>query len=84
MSGRSPRALVIGGSMSGLFAGLLLLRRGWDVTIYERSDVEQTGRGAGIVAQPELRHALAAAGIAGDQDLGVEWLGGAPSTDMGT
>src|SRR5436309_1308482 len=72
MNPQSRRGLVIGGSMSGLFAGLLLLRRGWDVEIYERSDLEQTGRGAGIVTHPELRQALAAAGIAADQDLGVE------------
>jgi 2-polyprenyl-6-methoxyphenol hydroxylase-like FAD-dependent oxidoreductase len=30
------RALVIGGSMSGLLAALMLRRRGWEVDIYER------------------------------------------------
>jgi 2-polyprenyl-6-methoxyphenol hydroxylase-like FAD-dependent oxidoreductase len=48
------RALVIGGSMSGLFAGVMLARRGWEVDIFERVTGELAGRGAGIVAQPEL------------------------------
>ena len=48
------RALVIGGSMSGLLAGIMLRRQGWAVDIFERVGSELTGRGAGIVAQPEL------------------------------
>jgi len=32
-----PRALVIGGSLGGLFAANLLQRRGWDVRVYEQS-----------------------------------------------
>ena len=53
MSGKR-RALVIGGSMSGLLAGIMLFRRGWDVDIFERVEKELAGRGAGIVAQAEL------------------------------
>jgi 2-polyprenyl-6-methoxyphenol hydroxylase-like FAD-dependent oxidoreductase len=67
----SKRAIVIGGSMSGLFAGLQLLRRGFVVDIYERVDSELAGRGAGIVAQPAVRRALRDLGI-GTTDLGVE------------
>jgi 2-polyprenyl-6-methoxyphenol hydroxylase-like FAD-dependent oxidoreductase len=48
------RALVIGGSMSGLLAGIMLRRRGWTVDIFERVESELAGRGAGIVAQTEL------------------------------
>jgi 2-polyprenyl-6-methoxyphenol hydroxylase-like FAD-dependent oxidoreductase len=48
------RAVVIGGSMSGLLNGLLLRRAGWAVDIYERVQSELSGRGAGIVAQAEL------------------------------
>ena len=48
------RALVIGGSMSGLLAGLTLRERGWDVEVFERVESELSGRGAGIVAQAEL------------------------------
>jgi 2-polyprenyl-6-methoxyphenol hydroxylase-like FAD-dependent oxidoreductase len=48
------RALIIGGSMSGLLAGIMLRRRGWAVDIFERVGSELAGRGAGIVVQPEL------------------------------
>lgn len=67
----SRRAIVIGGSISGLFAALLLERHGWHVDVYERSAGELAGRGAGIVAQPELREALAAAGIGDIGEVGV-------------
>ncbi len=48
------RAVVIGGSMSGLLSGLLLRRAGWDVDVFERVESPLSGRGAGIVAQAEL------------------------------
>ena len=48
------RALIVGGSMSGLFAGLMLRQRGFDVDIHERVAGELSGRGAGIVAQPTV------------------------------
>jgi 2-polyprenyl-6-methoxyphenol hydroxylase-like FAD-dependent oxidoreductase len=66
------RALVIGGSMSGLLAALALRRRGWGVAVYERAAEQLAGRGAGIVAQPELKAALRALGLDPDRDLGVE------------
>ena len=56
--------------MSGLLAGLMLRRAGWDVDIYERVDSELSGRGAGIVAQPELIVRLRRLGI-DPTDLGV-------------
>ena len=65
------KAIVIGGSMSGLFAGLQLRRRGFEVDIYERVDSELSGRGAGTVAQPAVHRALRDLGI-GTADLGVE------------
>lgn len=65
------RAVVIGGSISGLFAALLLERHGWRVDVYERSAGALGGRGAGIVAQPELRQVLAAAGIGDIGEVGV-------------
>ena len=73
-NGRARRALVIGGSMSGLFTALLLRRNRWDVDIFERSDVELSGRGAGIVTHPELRDALRALGLETTADFGVEVL----------
>ncbi len=64
------RAIVIGGSMSGLFSAAFLRRIGWDVDVYERSKVELVGRGAGITGHPELFDALIACG-AGIDLLGV-------------
>ena len=57
------RALVIGGSMSGLLAAIMLQRRGWTVDVFERVESELAGRGAGIVAQPELIARLDALGL---------------------
>ena len=67
---RAGRAIIIGGSMSGLLSGLLLRRAGWAVDIYERVDSELSGRGAGIVAQYELIERLRGLGLATDE-LGV-------------
>jgi 2-polyprenyl-6-methoxyphenol hydroxylase-like FAD-dependent oxidoreductase len=64
------RALIIGGSMSGLLAGIMLSRRGWDVDIFERVANELAGRGAGIVAQAELIARLKGLGL-DTRDLGV-------------
>jgi len=65
------RAIIIGGSMSGLFSAAFLRQIGWDVDVYERSRVELVGRGVGIVAHPELIEALQASS-AGTRNLGVE------------
>jgi 2-polyprenyl-6-methoxyphenol hydroxylase-like FAD-dependent oxidoreductase len=62
---------VVGGSMSGLLAGLKLHEHGWDVDIFERVESELSGRGAGIVAQPELIATLKALRL-DTRDLGVE------------
>src|SRR6185503_11770255 len=69
---KTKRALVIGGSMSGLLAALALARRGWDVAVHERVAEPLAGRGAGIVAQPELKAALRVLGLDADRDLGIE------------
>ena len=65
------RALVIGGSVSGLFAALALSRHGWDVHVFERVETELAGRGAGIVAQPQLWDVFAKVGIDPPSELGV-------------
>ena len=64
------RALVIGGSMSGLLAALMLRQRGWEADIYERVAGELAGRGAGIVVQPTLIAHIHALGL-DTGDLGV-------------
>src|SRR5215471_13365841 len=57
------KAVVIGGSMAGLFVALLLRRAGWQVDVYERIGAELAGRGAGIVTHSELFEVLGKAGI---------------------
>src|SRR5262245_64252386 len=69
--GKTRRAIIIGGSMSGLFSAAFLRQVGWQADVYERSPVELDGRGAGITTHPELLQALEASG-AGTRDLGVE------------
>ncbi len=72
---RAPRdmrhAIIIGGSMAGLFAALYLRRAGWHVDVYERTSDPLSGRGAGILTHPELHAALAQFGIATDSAFGV-------------
>lgn len=64
------RALVVGGSMSGLLAAIMLRERGWTVDVFERVESELAGRGAGIVAQSELIARMRALGL-DVRDLGV-------------
>jgi 2-polyprenyl-6-methoxyphenol hydroxylase-like FAD-dependent oxidoreductase len=69
---RSPRAIVVGGSLGGLFTANLLLREGWDVHVYEHSRADLVGRGAGIITHPELFTCLTRIGIAIDESFGVD------------
>jgi 2-polyprenyl-6-methoxyphenol hydroxylase-like FAD-dependent oxidoreductase len=57
--------------MGGLFAALLLRRAGWTVDVFERVNVELSGRGAGIVTHAELCAVLEGAGLDPTKDLGV-------------
>lgn len=64
------RALVAGGSIGSLFAAVLLRAHGWQVDVFERSDVELAGRGAGIVTHRELIDILRLCDVSTDA-LGV-------------
>ncbi len=64
------KAIVIGGSVGGLFAAAMLRTKGWTVDVFEKSPVELSGRGAGIVTHQALVDALDLCG-AGTEDLGV-------------
>jgi 2-polyprenyl-6-methoxyphenol hydroxylase-like FAD-dependent oxidoreductase len=65
------RAIVIGGSIAGLFVGAFPRRIGWQVDICERSSTDLIGRGVGIFATHlELLEALDKWG-AGTVDIGV-------------
>jgi 2-polyprenyl-6-methoxyphenol hydroxylase-like FAD-dependent oxidoreductase len=65
------RAIVVGGSLGGLFAGCGLFRAGWDVTILERTPDRLEGRGAGLGVHPPMLQGLLAAGAKVDGAVGV-------------
>jgi 2-polyprenyl-6-methoxyphenol hydroxylase-like FAD-dependent oxidoreductase len=69
-SGKPRRAVVIGGSVGGLFAAVLLKQAGWLVDVYDRSPTSLAGRGAGITTHPELLEVFDAIGV-GLDDLGI-------------
>lgn len=69
---KRPKAIVVGGSLGGLFAANMLERHGWSVEVFERTPEALSGRGAGIVTHPELFEALAAAGVTIDDSIGVK------------
>jgi 2-polyprenyl-6-methoxyphenol hydroxylase-like FAD-dependent oxidoreductase len=62
---------IVGGSLAGLFAGILLGRDGHDVTIYERSASGFSGRGAGLVPQQEVFDILQEIGVGHLATFGV-------------
>lgn len=62
------RAAIVGGSLGGLYAALLLRDLGIEVDVYERSPVELAQRGAGIGFLPESqRYLVERAGVALDE-----------------
>jgi 2-polyprenyl-6-methoxyphenol hydroxylase-like FAD-dependent oxidoreductase len=66
------RALIIGGSLGGLFAGNLLRQIDWDVDNFERSAHDLDSRGGGIVLQPEMVEVFQRVGVdIRTVDLGV-------------
>jgi 2,6-dihydroxypyridine 3-monooxygenase len=65
------RAAVVGGSIGGLTAGLLLRDAGWEVDVFERSGVLLQGRGGGIVLHPATIRYLVERAEAAPADLGV-------------
>src|SRR5258708_34760005 len=66
------RATIVGGSLTGLAAGILLRRIGWEVNIFERSSQILSDRGAGIVMQQETLEMLGLCGAKSDGDVGVK------------
>lgn len=66
-----PRALVIGGSVGGLFAAHLLRAGGWDVAVFERSRGDLADRGASIGTRQELFEVMRRIGLVLDPSAGV-------------
>jgi len=65
------RAVVIGGSMGGLFAAAFLQRIGWEAHVYERTGDDLAARGAGLGTHDALLEGLRALGIDTGERLGV-------------
>src|SRR5262245_43033422 len=65
------RALIVGGSLGGLFAGNLLRSIGWDVAVFERARGDLSARGAGLGSREGLFVVLRRLGIALDDSIGV-------------
>lgn len=51
-------AVVVGGSLGGMFHAVAMARFGVGVTVLERADARPLDRGAGIVLQPTVEHML--------------------------
>ena len=64
------KAVICGGSIGGLFAAAALRKSGWQVDVFERTVIELSGRGAGIVTHDVLIDALKSIDITTDE-LGV-------------
>ncbi|MEC7490697.1 MAG: FAD-dependent monooxygenase, partial [Pseudomonadota bacterium] len=58
-----PRAIIIGGSIGGLFSACLLRDAGWQTDVYERSGRDLAGRGTGIAISRELMEVLDRIGV---------------------
>jgi 2-polyprenyl-6-methoxyphenol hydroxylase-like FAD-dependent oxidoreductase len=65
------RALVIGGSISGLLAAHLLRDVGWDAVVFERNAKSLSGRGAGISTQVQFRDIMRRIAIPFDDSMGI-------------
>ena len=64
------RALIIGGSLGGLFTALLLRQAGWDVTVFEKSTGDLASRGVGIGTHVEMFDIMRRLGITVDESIG--------------
>ena len=80
---KQPWAVVIGGSVGGLFVANMLIRRGWDVDIFERVGGELASRGAGIARHHEMIAIMAAAGAKEGGELGIAMDGRTAYDKMG-
>ena len=71
-----PTVAVVGGSLGGLTAALVLRDVGCDVTVYERSSTTLEARGAGIVVlEQTLRHPVDRRGIPPERiSSSTDWI----------
>ncbi|NTX44651.1 hypothetical protein HT749_14675 [Burkholderia cepacia] len=67
-----PLAVVIGGSVGGLFTATSLRAAGWRVKVFEQSPNELDSRGGGIVLQTPIERAFAFGDVPVPHDAGVD------------
>ncbi len=67
----SGRALIVGGSLGGLFAAHMLRAGGWTVDVFERSSEDLAARGAGLGTHDGLVAAMRRIGLDLDTSLGI-------------
>lgn len=67
----APRALIVGGSLGGLFSAIALRGIGWRVDMFERSPHALDSRGGGLVLQPDVLNVFAFAGLEQRMPLAV-------------
>ena len=72
---KAKQAIIVGGSIAGLFSGIRLLQRGWQVTIIEKSKHALAARGTGIARHTELENLLDYIGISPDKTVGINVTG---------
>lgn len=65
------RALIIGGSLGGLFSAHLLRAIGWDVIVFEQESGDLAGRGAGIGTHDALHQVMARIGVPIEHTMSV-------------
>ncbi len=65
------RALIIGGSVGGLFAAHLLRSIGWEVAVFERSAEDLADRGAGLGTHGALYAVMRRIGLPLDESMAV-------------
>lgn len=66
-----PHAIIIGGSLGGLFAANLLRSIGWETDVYERVADDLAARGAGIATHDEMFDTMRRIGIAINDTIGI-------------
>jgi 2-polyprenyl-6-methoxyphenol hydroxylase-like FAD-dependent oxidoreductase len=66
------RALIVGGSLAGLFAAHLLRTIGWEAEVFERNLGDLASRGAGIGTHDALIEVAQRIGLSFDSTMGVE------------
>jgi 2-polyprenyl-6-methoxyphenol hydroxylase-like FAD-dependent oxidoreductase len=67
----TPKVVVVGGSLGGLFNAIALRNLGCDVTVFEKSSGLMRDRGAGIVLQSEVTEFFHRYGVGTTREISV-------------